>query len=391
MIATDRGGSVSVTEGFIAQLREGPVHVPDPFRYRGFEDCGALSGELLDRRHPLLAGVNTLVTNRPGYLTTAANGPPALVRFPEGATAGTLDQRTLDRRDGLVVAVTIEPAGGALWVADHSLFVNEMLRHGDNARFMLNTLAWLTEGGGRRRLILVHDGKVWSQMNLGGPMIPPISLDQLANNLPPPSAEMLRALANDAIIAVEDENLFNELLRDRPQHMQLSELRRALITAVVFFLIVVFVMQLFITGRPLMSVPASGRPSVIGGLAVEGAAVGTLAPGSPAPTADLLLRGGTVPRTARTLAQQALWNLSEPPPADAAWLSGEAPRIETELGLWRKWQLRSQIRHVWRIASGQIAPVRQQRQLQRLTSQLAYLAQLHKSGRLRLKWNGLTR
>ena len=43
-------------------------------------------------------------------------------------------------------------------VADHSLFINEMLMHGDNAKLASNLATWLCEG--RKHLVFIEDGQV---------------------------------------------------------------------------------------------------------------------------------------------------------------------------------------------------------------------------------------
>lgn len=387
LIATDRGGKVSVTGGYISQLNPGPVLVGPAFEYQDFADCPVIEGDLLSADHPLTAGVRRLICNRPGYLTVSANSTGPLIRFPAGATA----DQPLTARDGLAAAVDVAASGGrAMWIADHSIYVNEMLRHGDNARFMFNTLGWLTEGGQRRKLILIQDGMVLSAVNFNHPAIPPIPLDELAQNLPTPSAELLRALANDAIIAAEDEDLPNQLLRNRPHDMRINDLRRAFITAVVFFLIVVFVMQLFVTGRPLgpLSVRGTGGAGRTKGVAHPAMAAAAIATDDVwKPPTEQLLRGGTIPRTARTLAQQCLLALSDPPPVDPNWQQSQCPALVTTQPFYRRRRLNWTVRQLWQIASGQIAPVRHHRQLQKLTEQLTWLKQLHKNQQIRLKWS----
>src|SRR5581483_8121704 len=104
-----------------------------PYAYRGSPECiiiqpAPLTGLIL------LRGLDRVATNRPGYLVLG-NRPPGLMpmaRFPGD-------------RDLLFAAGRICGDDGRILVlADHSVFINEMMmqRDNDNVYFAYNCIEW---------------------------------------------------------------------------------------------------------------------------------------------------------------------------------------------------------------------------------------------------------
>ncbi len=175
--------------------------------FQGWRDCPVVSN--LDHDHPVTAGLNELITNRPAILTFAAGRRSQrlqiLARFP------TLRDIGPDRP--LMVAGEDESGGRLLALSDPSLLTNQMLLYGDNARLAWQALTWL-RAAERDQLLLFVDGTVTQ----------PAGLDQTQIQLPPPTRqEVLEALKNlppDQLIefgntvatVVEDEGMVNEFL-----------------------------------------------------------------------------------------------------------------------------------------------------------------------------------
>ena len=95
--------------------------------------------------------------------------------------------------------------GRILVLADHSVFINDMMLQTDNDNFDLacNALQWLTENGKRNRVLFVDEGTVVANFNviLKEPPLPP---------LPglPPEDELIRVTQN-RLAQLQRENYFN--------------------------------------------------------------------------------------------------------------------------------------------------------------------------------------
>jgi hypothetical protein len=95
----------------------------------------------------------------------------------------------------------------ALVIADHSIFINEMMLQPDieNWAFALNVVRWLADtGGGDRRteVLFYEDGRIQSDFNvsLDMPVTPPIPLEALV------------PLADETVAQLEQENAFNNMI-----------------------------------------------------------------------------------------------------------------------------------------------------------------------------------
>lgn len=195
--------------------------------YPNYSDCPLI--RTFDRSHPITNGVRTVVSNQPAILARNqgrfSNDVTVIAQFPQLA----------QRRSGQTFAVVYEHASGGrlLAVADPSIFCNQMLALGGNARFTLQAIEWLREEN-RTNLFMFIDGQYST----------PAGLDQTQIQLPPPTKEeVLEALRNlpaDKLIEfgntvatmVEDEGLVNEFLQTVSQDAPDLLFRQLLITAV---------------------------------------------------------------------------------------------------------------------------------------------------------------
>ena len=112
-------------------------------------------------------------------------------------------------------------------VADESLFTNGMLWHGDNAVFAIQ-VSEILSGKQRNQLLFVRNGTPLPGYRESSAMRPP---QKQANEyplpappenlqLPEPDFDTKLKLANAVIDEVQDSNLMNEILRDRPRQMR---------------------------------------------------------------------------------------------------------------------------------------------------------------------------
>lgn len=240
-----RGGSILIAsdrtvdaQGLLV-IEPGPVttHI-ERFVYQGHTDCPTISH--LDSTHALMRGVTRIVANRCGMLAriwkqNAVWEMPArlphLSRLNGSDVSGRPLVGAMEVNEGRIAAV-----------ADHSLFINGMLWHGDNARFALNMTDWLTQDG-RSELVFIADGNVFD----GGLQPPSVSDEDLSDALPDLAESGLPDIPEDSLLeygnaflsTIEDADLHNELAAGQPREIddrtwrQLVYLGLALIAALV--------------------------------------------------------------------------------------------------------------------------------------------------------------
>ena len=171
------------------------------YGFQKIRDCPIVT-KFDRRRYPtLFEGVDRIVTNRPSAVEIVGN-----VR-----QIAWLPTPAVDRPP---IMVTYETQGRMLFLADHSIFINEMLVHGDNARFANNAIRWLSEDGKRTRLILINDGQVLPDWSFGEtpPAIPLKTLLKTISqggfgNLP---VNRIAPTLNESIARYQRENRFNQ-------------------------------------------------------------------------------------------------------------------------------------------------------------------------------------
>ena len=127
-------------------IRQGPFEVTtDQNAYQGFRDCPVVRDLRADT--PLLDGVSSLVANRCGVIARMDNRVgnwSILAQLPDIA------EGTNARRSRMPLIAEMQSryrrGGRLLLMADHSILINGMLWHGDNARLAVNLADWLSEG-----------------------------------------------------------------------------------------------------------------------------------------------------------------------------------------------------------------------------------------------------
>lgn len=182
-----------------------------------FEQCPVLVPRPLPATDPaagLFAGLSQGVfTNRPSFITAYGSpfGSPAplaiLASLPRGCF---IETPSGDKRTLFGVPFTMPfavggnvGAGRLLVLADHSLFINDMMLQpdNDNIPFAMNVARWLADNK-RTAALFIEDGQVRTDfdvsLNLTEPPLPPI--------------EALIPLADQALLALEREDLFNKAL-----------------------------------------------------------------------------------------------------------------------------------------------------------------------------------
>lgn len=387
LFATDRPAGDGAERELLAVA--GVTVAGEPFRcriptlcYRGLDFCPVLlplrgaEPALFRDPHKGEAGPLIVATNLPTYLRRRplpegihelAALPPrdAIIRF----------EKLEFRSPPLLFAVGGERGGGKVLVlADHSIFINEMMMPQDNGNveFTYNCLDWLRSkpGGRRTKVLLVEDGKVRTD------------LDVPLKNVPLDPQDVLGALyehRNELAAGVEKElgrlegrNALNEGLLEFLSNLGFdpNDLER-------LALVVVSVLLVFYVGYRLLT---RGRHRAEPGVLPLARAVAQHVPTAPLleQRHRALVRGGNVWEAARGVARQ--WFAAAGAPA------GEAePRVVVEGGWWERWVMRRRVRRLWRLAYGP-RPVRVSlRALRRLFGELEELSVAQANGALRLE------
>ncbi|MCA9035880.1 MAG: DUF4350 domain-containing protein [Planctomycetaceae bacterium] len=236
----------------ILGFNAGPVSTSaKEHQYQGFEDCVLATD--LSRSSSLTRGLKNIVLNRSGWLTIPWSG--TLNWF----VAARLPADCAPRRSGQQAAMVMgwprqqgrlpnsneasRSRGLLLMAADQSLFTNLMLWHGDNAMLAVNVAEMLCNGQ-RKRLLFMVDRQAnvsytqseamqpeampsqTAESPTIPPEIPPLP-DQLPEDLPEPKLETMLRLANAVVREVEESNVVNEVLADRPRRVRQPFYQRA--------------------------------------------------------------------------------------------------------------------------------------------------------------------
>ncbi len=297
----------------------------------------------------------TVATNLPSHLVPVQGGPrlrllanlPSQCRYEEG---GFLFLGRLPFIVGGDVA-----AGRLLVLADHSIFINEMMLPTDNnnVEFTENCVRWLKGGTKRNRVLFVDNGKIETKFDI------PLKSINL------PVEEMLRLLfdrrnellaeAERGLTNLEDRNFFNDTVLgvlDRTG-WPLERLIQVLAALGTVVLLCYGIYRLGIRGRFKHETEVPLLATV----------VGQSLPAAPLmeQRQHTLLQMGNLSEPASHLArrwcerQGLLGRSGEPGRADsAARLAAPAwPPIVVAGGWWRRRQLTRQLGRLWRLAWGQ--------------------------------------
>lgn len=218
VIASDRAADVKG----LCVLGEGPVEATSSrFAYsssRGtYYDCPRIT--TIDDRHPLTRGISELIGNRSGWVDRIARqqGDWSMLAFLPRSSM-TRQGRGSGKPIAASMRLVGDNPGRLLVLGDHSLFINGMLWHGDNAMFALNVTSWLAEGGRDQVLVVVNGTTTLPGMD---PSANPASMPDInPEDLPDIPKESYLAFANGFASALEDSDVLNQLASDYPLEME---------------------------------------------------------------------------------------------------------------------------------------------------------------------------
>lgn len=307
-----------------------------------------------------------VASNIPSYLLRRREFPGTVRPLAYLPPEAVIDSRAgggVRHRGHLLFAVGGEVGEGrVLVVADHSLFINEMMlpTDTDNVEFSYNAVRWLKgQGGTRDRVLFVEEGRIETRFD-----IPMKSVSLPADE----ALRMLFARRNEllgegerVLARMEDDGLFDRITLDALERVGLppSRLLHLLMTLGTMAALVVVLHRLGVTTRFRHDTTVLPLPQ-------------TLVRAVPdAPLADqrqrALLARGDLREPAAALVRHWFAGLG----LDAA--AAAPPAFTTTGGPWRRWRLRGRLRALWQLAAGRgrgrisaAALGRLQRELERL-------------------------
>jgi hypothetical protein len=311
-------------------------------------------------------GIHRLAMLPPGSLPESAPpGAPRQLRqfllelgaafariFPERGKVGPLFAVGGNRGDGRILVL-----------ADHSIFINQMMLPGDtdNVEFTYNALEWLNDGKRRTRVLLVQDGVIRTELD--------VPLKEVA--LP---QEAVAAAADKMLADLERRDAFNRKIwqwllgragnsTDRIARWVLEALT-LLALAYAAYRVLVRARHRLDTAVPLLAHAAAGHTPAVPLLQQR---------------FEAAHQAGNLWETAHHLARQYFAAVA---PAAAG---RRPPPIAVRGGWWYRWQTRRRFGRLWRLAQGS-APARvRPRRLRRLLGELEELKAALAAGNIQLR------
>jgi hypothetical protein len=332
LIATDRLTGRELERAFGIGVSGTFVTVPptSSSAYRGSAECPFV--KVLARWHPSLMfqALDRIATNRPSYLVlTDQPRLLPLAGYPEDsepANVPDMSKRPVVRFMPPLFAVGGQlTAGRVLVLADHSVFINDMMLKTDNDNVAFATLCidWLTESGKRDRVLFVEEGTVQTSFEVPLKELPPPPL---------PSLEQIEEAAEQILLEMEEQDALHRILYDNVSGE--GVLRSLLLMLSVGLL--AYGMVRLLRGRHRIEPHAPLLETSLARLAPE------------TPLVDqrhrALLRDGNLWEPAREFARHCLAAVAAPA------TTGAPPALTVHGGWWRRWALRRRVLQLWQLA-----------------------------------------
>jgi hypothetical protein len=289
-----------------------------------------------DTRHPLfdkLRDPPLVATNRPSYMRRLLL--PAVATLPINGRERILGSELLGKgkelewTTPLKFAVThqFDSGGRLLAMADHSVFINDMLLQGDNDNwpFATNVVDWLTDNGKRKQVLFCEDSAIRSDFNtelqIPEPRLPPI--------------EVLVPMVNQLLAGLERENAFNQLLVQTFGNLN-AVMRTTLL--VLTFALLIYGLYRVLNARHRVEAKVPRLPAQLTALA------------TPLPAQEqrhqAMLARGNLSEAARELTRQAFTALGVPPTGGTA-----VPEFTVDGSWWQRRVWGRRVRQLWELAA----------------------------------------
>ena len=288
------------------------------------------------------ADLSRVATNAPSCLSLAGDAKLPLLACLPGRSGPEGTGTEIDDLPFAVGGDVGRQGGRVLLLADHSIFINEMLMQQDNGNveFSYNCLKWMVSrpDGPRTKVLFVEDGKINSKFDVPLKEVPSELFDRILDFL----ANRLETIARHSTERVEERvRSFDEREWFYDHHVSPQ--------GVLQILVVVLAVLVVLYGCWKVGWKARYRSDLQGPLLAT--TLHRLAPaGTVAEQRRLaLVRGDNLWEPARDLARQCLAQTGAKP--------GAAPPPVVVRGGWRRrWTTAGRLKRLWRLAYG--PPVR---------------------------------
>jgi hypothetical protein len=363
LVATDQDTNM---DG-IGAISGGPVKVTAAFSaYQDFDDCPIV--KLFSKTHPLSKDLSEVIANRSGWISQRiSNGTKwsTIAQLPKGTRSP--GNRRADAPLISVMTSQRNPAGKMIVMADHSILLNGMLTHGDNALLAVNIADFLCDRN-REELYVVVDGQALGaklpQMmpEIRPEDVPPLTMEDIANM---PRGQLLN-FANTLMTELEDADVHNELLANQPADVEPGFYRRCIFLALACLGAGFLIRQIPKGARN--SEPSIRRePATVSDIRIN----------------ELVYAGNLLP-AARELARDFFRTVTRS--SDIADWQIRPQEVQIEGGVFHQRSVRRDLFRLHRLATRVDRSYISQREFQRLATKIERLHVLHRSGRLIHPW-----
>jgi hypothetical protein len=362
LVATDRPTADVLDDDFGVRVTGRLVKATAPgTAYRNLEDCPFVEGT--DKEPRLLEGLGKVAANRASFLMQTPR-MPVLAQLPRGCRVEGFPKFMRLAKLPFAAGGTYGK-GRVLVLADHSVFINDMMLQSDddNFDFTFNCLRWLTGPDGQRtRVAYLNEGRAVTDFD--------VPLD-LRPELPRPTAEVVDRL----LVGLEEDNVFNRLILRYVSRRQLLGGVAVVLTAVLFGFGFHRLAKARYQVEPAVPAPVADAAEVLppDGLMDQ--------------RHQAMLREGRLWEAARDLARQALAGIGHDPLAAPAGTAAP-PAVTVQAGVRQARHLRVLVRRLWRIAHDPLPRKVSPRQYARLVGQAEQVRAAWQDGRLHLDGTG---
>jgi hypothetical protein len=302
-------------------------------------------------KHPLFEGIRDgIATNLPSYLKLgrACTLEPLAELSGQISIPGQPWPVVLPLPYLIGTGAAAANKGRIMVLAGHGVFQNQMMVNQDNFLFTLNTVRWLTEGGRRKKVLFVEEGKVQTSFEVPLAKLP----------LPPlPRAEILNKLLH----GLEEENQFNGLLMNNE-----SRLRQGILLGCTLLL-------LLYGFRRVLRARHRLEPQLP--LVWRHAALALAAPPVHVLRRQALLQAGNLWELARDLVRGCLEAHDVPGRGQA-----RPPPFAVNGGWWQRWRLGRLVSRLWDLAYGPPLSTVSPRGIRRVQEEIAVLTMALEAG-----------
>lgn len=339
--------------------------------YRGREFCPMVEA-IAGADPPVFRATEQqpIATNVPSYLLERFLPPDIrrLARLPTGAVLEVAGLGLVDVGQPLfAVGGEVGQGGKVLVLADHSVFINEMMLPTDtgNVEFTYRLLEWFGQTP-RDRVLLVENGAIQTRLDIPLQRVN-LPIEEMLGMLFDKRNELLAELS-DGLTRLEDRNAFNNTLLEVLSQAGISpgRLNQWLIGLLTAIGVILVIYRLGVRGRFRHedSVP------VLSGIGSK------MAPGSSLleQRGQALLRLGNLSEPASLLVRR--WFAEQGVPFDPH----SRPRFVVTGNWWVRWSLPIRLQRLWRIATGQSTHRFSKHQLRDLVIELNQLAASRQRG-----------